>query len=142
MLVYTKSRFVVPSFLFTVGTVTGVIIVLLLLLRLTCFLIGFCLSLKHVLHNSHALISPKLLVGLLGLRGLTCCCLKGPTIAVIVRAVQGVVGLGGTGGGFAMLSKLLTVTRLRDFTSRAPRHLALQITLGFRPGCSSHTLCL
>jgi hypothetical protein len=38
MLVYAKSCVAIPSFLFTVGTVTGVIIKLLALLRLTGFL--------------------------------------------------------------------------------------------------------
>ncbi len=95
-----------------------------------------------MLHKSHALIAPKLLVGLLGLRGLTCCCLDGLTIAVIAMAVQGVVDLVGTAVDFAALAKLLTATLLRDSTRRAPRCLALWITLGFRPGCSSLTLCL
>jgi hypothetical protein len=106
MLVYTKSCVAIPSFLFTVRTVTGVIITLLVLLRLTSFLLAFRISLEHVLHKSHALISPNFLVGLLGLRGLTCCCLKGLTIAVIAMAVQGVVGLVETTMGFAMLAKL------------------------------------
>jgi hypothetical protein len=141
-LVYTKSYVAIPSFLFTVGTVTGVIITLLVLLRLTSFLLALCISLKHVLHKSHAFIAPKHLIGLLGLRGLTCCCLEGLTIAVIATAVQGVVGLVGTAVGLAMLAKLLTATLLRDLTSRAPRRLALQITLGFRSGCSSLTFCL
>jgi hypothetical protein len=95
----------------------GVIIALLALLRLTSFLIGFCISLKHVLHKSHALIAPKLLVWLHGLRGLTCCCLKELTFAVIATAVQGVVGLVGTFMGLATLAKLLTATLLRDSTS-------------------------
>ena len=76
-----------------------------MLLRLTSFLslyIGF----EHGLHKGHALIAPKLLVGLLGLRGLTCCCLEGLTIAVIATAVQGVVGLVGAAMGFATLAKL------------------------------------
>ncbi len=76
MLVYTKSRVTVPSFLFTVGTVTVVIIVLLVLLRLTGFLIGLYIDLKHGLHKGHALIAPPFLVGLLGLNRLTCCCLE------------------------------------------------------------------
>jgi hypothetical protein len=58
----------VPSFLITVGTVTGVIVALLALLRLTGFFLAFCISLKHGLHEGHALIAPRLLVGLLGLR--------------------------------------------------------------------------
>jgi hypothetical protein len=102
MLVFTKSCVAIPSFLSTVGTVTGVIIAILALLRLTGFLIGFCTSLKHGLHKGHALIAPKLLVGLLGLRGLTCCHLEGLTIAVIATAVQGVVGLVGTAVGIAV----------------------------------------
>jgi hypothetical protein len=87
MLIYTKPRVAGPSFLFTVRTVTGVIILLLALLRLTGFLIGFCISLDYMLHEGHALIVPKLLVGLLGLRRLTHCCLEGLTIAVIAMAV-------------------------------------------------------
>jgi hypothetical protein len=114
----------------------------LALFRLTGFLLLFCISLEHGLHKSHALVAPKLLVGLLGLKGLTCCCLKGLTIAVIVMAVQGVAGLVGTTMGLATLAKLLTAAFLRDLTSRAPRCLALLITLGFRPGCSSLTFCL
>jgi hypothetical protein len=70
MLVYIKSRVTVPSFLFTVRTVTGVIVVLLTLFRLTGFLLAFRISLKHGLHEGHALIAPRLVEGLLGLRGL------------------------------------------------------------------------
>jgi hypothetical protein len=142
MFVHTKSHVTVPSFLITVGTVTGVIIAPLALLRLTCFLSAFHISLEHGVHKRHALIAPKLLVGLLGLRGLTCYCLEGLTIAVIAMAVQGIVGLVGTAMEFAMLAKLLTATLLRDLTSRAPRRLAHWITLGFVPGCSSLTFCL
>jgi hypothetical protein len=87
MLVYAKSRVAVPSFLFAVGTVTGVVVTFLMFLRLTSFLLAFHTSLKHGLHEGHALITPRLLVGLLGLRGLTCCCLEGLTIAVIATAV-------------------------------------------------------
>jgi hypothetical protein len=85
---------------------------------------------------------PQILVGLHGLRGLTCCCHKGLAIAVIAMAVQGVLGLLGTVMGFAMLAKLLAATLFRDLTSWAPRCLALWISLGFRPGCSRDTLCL
>ena len=102
MFVHTKSHVTVPSFLITVGTVTGVIIAPLALLRLTCFLSAFHISLEHGVHKSHALIAPKLLVGLLGLRGLTCCHLEGLTIAVIATAVQGVMGLVGTAVGIAV----------------------------------------
>ncbi len=98
---------------------------LLALPRLTGFVIGLYIGLKHGLHKGHAHIAPKFLVGLLGLSGLTCCCLKGLTIAVIATAVQGVVGLVGTAMSFAMLEKLLTATLLRDLTSQAPRRLAL-----------------
>ncbi len=134
--------FAIPSFLFTVGTVNGVRVALLVLLRLTGFLLIFCISIKQGLHEGHALIAPILLVGLLGLRGLTCCCLKGLTNAVIVTAVQGVVGLVGTTMGLATLAKLLTATLLRDSTNWAPRHLALWVTLGFGPGCTSLSFCL
>ncbi len=137
MLVCTKSRVAVPSFLFTVGTVTGVIIPPLALLRLNSFLIGHYIGLEHGLHEGHALVAPKLLVELRGLSKLTCCCLEGLTIAVIAMAVQGVVSLVGTPVGFVTLAKLLTAALLRDSTSQAPRCLALWITLGFRPGCSS-----
>jgi hypothetical protein len=141
MLVYTKSCVTIPSFLFTVGTVTGVTTALLANLRLTGILLAFHISLKHGQHSGHALIAPKLLVGLLGLSKLTCCCLKGLTIAVMATAVQCVVGLVGTTMGSATLPKLLTATLLRDSTSLAPRGLLLWITLGFGPGCSSLTHC-
>ncbi len=111
-------------------------------LRLTGFLLAFHMSLEYGLHEGHALIAPRLLVWLLGLRGLTCCCLEGLTIAVIAMAVQGVVGLEGTAMGFAMLAELLTMTLLRDSTSWAPRRLALQVTLGFGWGCTALFLCL
>jgi hypothetical protein len=139
---YTKSCVTVPCFLFTVGTVTGVITMLLALLRLTGFLLAFFISLKHGLPKSHALIAPELLVGLLRLRGLICCCLKGLTLAVIAMPVQGVVGLVGTNVSFATLAKLFTVTLLGDSTSRPPRCLALWVTLGFRLGQCSLSFCL
>ncbi len=142
MLVYTNSRVAVPSFLFTVGTVTEVIVAFLTLLRLTGFLLAFHISLKHGLHEGHALIAPRLLVELLGLRGLTCCCLEGLKIAVIVMAVHGIVGLEGTAMGFVTLAELLTATLLSNSTSWAPRRLALQVTLGFGWGCTILSLCL
>jgi hypothetical protein len=111
-------------------------------LRLTGFLLAFHISLKHGLHESHALIAPRLLVGLLGLRGLTCCCLEGLTIAVIATAVQGVVGREWSAMGLAALAKLLTATPLRDSTSRAPRHLALWVTFGFGWGCTALSFCI
>ncbi len=141
-LVYTKSRVAVRSSLFTVGTVTGVIVTFLTFLRLTGFLLAFYISLKHGLHKGHALIHPRLLVRLLGLRGITCCCFKGLTIAVIATAVQGVVGLEGTTMGFATLAELLTAILLRDSTSRAPRRLALWVTFGFGWGCTAFSFCL
>ncbi len=95
------------------------------------------MSLEHGLHEGHALITPILLVGLLRLRGLTCCCLEGLTIAVVARAVQGVVGREGTTVGLATLAKLLTGTLLRNSTSQAPRRLALQVTFGFGWGCTA-----
>ncbi len=116
---------------------------LLALLRLTSLHLVFCISLEHGLHEGHALIAPRLLEGLvLGLRGLTCCCLKGLTIAVIAAAVQGVVSLVGTAMGLATLAKLLNVTLLRGLTSRAPRCPALWVTLGFGSGCTSLTFHL
>jgi hypothetical protein len=90
----------------------------------------------------HALIAPKLLVGLLGLREFTCCYLKGLTIAVIATAVQGAVSLEGTAVGFATLAELLTATLLRDSTSWAPRRLALWVNLGFGWGCTALSFCL
>jgi hypothetical protein len=141
MLVYTKSRVALPSFLFTVGTVTGVVVIFLTFLRLTSFFLAFYISLVHGLHEGHARITPRLLVGLPGLRGLTCCCLEGITVAVIATAVEGVVGLEGTAEGFATLAELLTVTLLRDSTSRAARRLALWITLGFGWGCTTLSFC-
>ncbi len=63
----------------------------LMFLRLTGFFLAFHISLEHGLHEGHVLVAPRLLVGLLGLRGLTCWFLEGLAIAVIVTAVQGVV---------------------------------------------------
>ncbi len=113
-----------------------------MLFRLTGFLLANCISLKHGLHEGHGLIAPRLLEGLLGLKGLTCCSLEGLTITLIATAVQGVVGLVGTAMDLATLAKLLTATLLRDSTSRAPRRLALRVTLGFGSGYTSLTFCL
>jgi hypothetical protein len=142
MLVYTKSRVAIPSSLFAVRTVTGVVVTFLTFLRLTGFILAFHISLKHGLHEGHALIAPRLLVGLLGLRGLTCCWLKGLTIAVIAMVVQGGMGLEGTTVVLAKLVELLTVTLLRNLTSQAPRRLALWVTLGFGWGCTALSFCL
>jgi hypothetical protein len=89
-------------------------------LRLTSFFLAFYISLEHGLHEGHALIAPRLLVGLLGLRRLTCCCLEGLTIAVIATAVQGVVRCEGSAMGLAPLAKLLIATLLRDSTTVGP----------------------
>jgi hypothetical protein len=137
MLVYTKSLVTVPSSLFTVRTVTGVIVTFLTFLRLTGFLLAFYISPEHKMHEGYALIAPRLLVELLGLRGLTCCCLEGLTIAAIAAAVQGVVGLEGTAVGLAMLAELLTATLPGDWTSRAPGRLALRVSLGFGWECTA-----
>jgi hypothetical protein len=109
--------------------------------RLTGYLLAFYLSLEHELHEDHALIAPRLLIGLLGLRGLTCYSLKGLTIAVIATAVQGVVRREGSTMGLAPLAKLLTATLLRDSTSRAPRRLALWVTFGLGWGCTALSFC-
>jgi hypothetical protein len=101
-------------------------------LRLNGILLAFYIILEHGLHEGHALVAPRLLVGLLGLRELTCCCLEGLTIAIIATAVQGVVGCEGFATGLAPLAKLLTATLLRDLTSWAPRCLVLWVTFGFR----------
>jgi hypothetical protein len=74
-------------------------------IRLTSFL-GLYIGLEHGLHKGQTLIAPKILVGVLGLRGLTCCFQEGLTIAVIAMAVQGFVGLVGASVSFAMLAKL------------------------------------
>jgi hypothetical protein len=101
-------------------------------LRLTGFLLAFYICLEHRLHKGHALVAPRLLVGLFGLRGLTCCCLEGLTIALIATAVQGVVRPEGSTMSLAPLAKLLSATFLRDSTSQAPGRLALWVTLGLR----------
>ncbi len=111
-------------------------------LRLTGFLLAFCISLEHGLHEGHILIAPRFLVGLLGLRGLTCCSLKGLAIAVIAMAVQGVVHRERSTMGLALLAELLTATCLRDSTSRAPGCLALWVSLGFGWGCTALPFCL
>ncbi len=110
--------------------------------RLTSFLLALYISLEHGLHEGHAPIAPRLFVGLLGLRGLTCCCLEGLTIAVIETAVQGVVSCEESTMGLASLAKLLTATLLRDSTSRAPRQFALWVTFGFGWGCTALSFCL
>jgi hypothetical protein len=98
-------------------------------LRPTSFLLAFYISLKHGLHEGHALIAPRLLVGLLGLRGLTCCSLEGLTIAVMATAVQGVVRYEGSAMGLATLAELPTATLLRGLTSRAPDALRFGLPL-------------
>ncbi len=109
---------------------------LLMFLRLTCFL-DFCISLEHGLHEGHTLIAPKRLVGLLGLKGLTC-----RTILVVVMAVTSIVHLVGVAMGLAMLAKLLIANLLRDSIIQAPRCFPLGITHGVRTGCASLTFCL
>ncbi len=106
-------------------------------LRLTSFLLAFCISLEHGLHEGHILVTPKPLVWLLGLRGLTCCSLEGLAIAVIATSVQGVMHHERTAMGLALLAKLLTATLLRDSTSRPPGRFALRVTLGFGWGCTA-----
>jgi hypothetical protein len=106
-------------------------------LRLTGFLLAFYISLEHGLHEGHALIAPRFLVGLLGLRGLTCCFFEGLTIAVIATAVQGIVRCEGSAMGLSPLAKLLTATLLRDLTSRAPRRFVLWVTFGLGWGCTA-----
>jgi hypothetical protein len=123
-----------------VGTPTGVIVMLLTLLGFTSFL-SLYIGLKHGLHEGHTLIALKLLIGLLELRGLTCCCHAGLAIAVIATAVQSGVCLVGANGSFAMLAKPLTASLLRDLITQAPRCFPLGVTLGIRMGCSSLTLC-
>jgi hypothetical protein len=111
-------------------------------LRLNGFLLAFYISFKHGLHEGHALITHKLLVGLLGLKRLTSYCLEGLTIAVIATAVRGVVHREGSAMGLAPLATLLTATLLRDSTSRAPRCLALWVTFGLGRGCTALSFCL
>jgi hypothetical protein len=111
-------------------------------LRLTSFLLAFRISLEHGLHEGHILVAPRLLVGLLGLRGLTCCSLEGLAIAVIAMAVQGAMCCERTTMGLALLAKLLTATLLRDSTSRPPGRFALWVALGFGWGCTPLPFCL
>jgi hypothetical protein len=89
------------------------------------FLLDFCISFEHGLHEGHILVAPRLFVGLLGLRELTCCSLEELAIAVIATAVQGVMHRERITMGLAFLAKLLTVTLLRDSTSRPPGRFAL-----------------
>jgi hypothetical protein len=111
-------------------------------LRLTGFLLDFCISLEHGLHKGHILVAPRLLVGLLGLRGLTCCSLEGLAIAVIATAVQGIMPRERTTMGLSLLAKLLTATLLRDSTSRPHGRFALWVALGFGWGCTALPFCL
>jgi hypothetical protein len=102
-------------------------------LGLTSFL-GFRISLEHGLHEGHILFAPKLLVGLLGLGGLTCGRPEGLTILIIAMAVPRIVRLIGAAVGFATLAKLLTVSLLRESITQAPRCFPLGNTLGVRMG--------
>jgi hypothetical protein len=86
-------------------------------LRLTGFFLAFHISLEHGLHEGHILATPKFLVGLLGLSGLSCSSLEGLAVAVIATIVQGVMHRERTAMGLASLAKLLTVTLLGDLTS-------------------------
>ncbi len=110
-------------------------------LGLPCFL-GFCIGLKHGLHEVHIFIVPKLVVGLLRIRGLTCSCTKGLTILVIAMVVTSIMRLVGAAMGFAALAKLLTACLVRDSITQAPRCFPLGITLGIRTGCGSLTFSL
>jgi hypothetical protein len=60
MLIYTHSCVAVPSSLFTVRTVIGVILVPLAFLGLTSTF-GFHISLKYCLHEDHLLVPPNFL---------------------------------------------------------------------------------
>jgi hypothetical protein len=111
-------------------------------LRLTSFLLVFCISPEHGLHEGHILVTPRLLVGLLGLRGLTCCSLKGLAIAVIATAVQGIMRRERTAMGLALLAKLFAATLLRDSTSQPPGRFVLRVALGFGWGCTALPFCL
>ncbi len=96
----------------------------------------------EAMDEGHALIDPRLLVGLFGLRGLTSCCLGGLTIVVIAMAALDVVCREGSAMGLAPLAKLLTATLLRDSTSRAPRCLVLWVTFRLGWGCTARSFCL
>jgi hypothetical protein len=111
----------------------------MLVLGLTSIL-SLHIGLEHGLHKGHK--GHTLIVGLLGLRELTCCYHKGLTVALIATAVYGVVGLVGAAVGFATLANFLTVSLLLDLITQAPRCFPFGITLGIRMGCSSLTLCL
>ncbi len=97
-------------------------------LRLTGFLLAFCISLKHGLKEGLILIAPRLLVGLLGLRGLTCCSLKGLAVAVIAMTVQGVMRCERIAMGLALLAKFRHATLLRDSTSWSPGCFAVRVS--------------
>ena len=61
MLVYILSRVAVLSFLFIIGTVTGVVVTFLMFLRLTGSLLAIHINLEHGLHEVHTLIAPDFL---------------------------------------------------------------------------------
>ncbi len=111
----------------------------LMFLRLTIFFLAFCISLEHGLKEGHTLIVPRLLVGLLGLRGLTCCSLKGLAVVVITTTVLGVMLMRRerTTMGLASLAKLLAATILSDSTNWSPGRFALRVTLGPGWGCTT-----
>ncbi len=82
--------------------------------------LGFHINLEHGLHEGHTLIAPKLLVGLLGLGGLTCGCTKSLTILVIAAAVTSIMPLVVAAVGFAMLAKLLLCAFLGTQSLKPP----------------------
>jgi hypothetical protein len=101
---------------------------LLTFLRLTSFLILY-IGLRYGLHEGHTLIAPNFFVGLLGNRGLTCCCREGLTIAIIATAVQGVAGLVRAAVGFAMKANLLPVNFLGTQSLEPPDAFLLGLLL-------------
>ncbi len=100
-----KSCVIAPSFLFTVGIATRVILMIFAFLGLTGFL-GFCISLNHGLHEGHTLIAPKFLLELLRFWWLSHGSAKGFTIFVMAMAVTRVMHLIGAAMGFATLANL------------------------------------
>ncbi len=85
-----------------------------MLFRLTSPFLALLDGLEHRHHVGYALVTPKLLVGLLSIGGLSRTCAEGLTFLIIATTVACVMCLVGAAVSLAMLAKLLGMRLLRD----------------------------
>ncbi len=86
----------------------------LVLLRLTNPFLALLDAFEHHHHVGYAVIAPKLLLGPLSIRGLTCTRAEGRTFLIIVMTVAHIIH---ATVGLAVLAKLLGVRLLWDSIS-------------------------